>query len=259
MQHTEIGKPIFFNVDKFVEVVEMYIGADEVTQAMQMMNNMPGWYRDNPPAKVVELKKHLYRKFFTSVDYAKDGLSLEGLLRNPQDIEVYYESERGQVTYKAVQDFNAKGLTPWIFELGPGSYWIPLMLRAMGLKFEYFGPSLNTGMQSQLADHLEQNWRRQPKPDQPKVFICYEMLEHLVDTSEIYHHYVKAGDSFDRILLSTPMYTYGGGHTTWKEMDLGHLRTYTPGEFFHFANSHWPDFHWMMYQGPVMCLEGRKK
>jgi hypothetical protein len=262
MNHTDIqtlGKPIYFNVDSFLETVEQFIGADEVSTALYLLDNMPGWYRDNPPAKAVELKKHLLKKFFTNVDYAKDGLSIDPLIRNPQDVEIYFETERGQLTHQVIVELNKQKQPPWIYELGPGAYWIPFMLKKLGLDFNYFGPSLNTPLQLDMSVYLDETWAKRPRDNQSKVFICFEMLEHLVDPGEIYHHYIKAGDDFDRILLSTPMYTYGGGHTDWRNMDLGHLRTYTPKEFFMFAHKYWPNHEWVLYQGPVMCLEGRKK
>jgi hypothetical protein len=113
-------------------------------------------------------------------------------------------------------------------------------------------------MQSDAEKRLGEHWSSKPEPKQRKVFICFEMLEHLARPEEIFHHYVKAGGDFDTILLSTPMYTYGGGMPNWYECDLGHLRTYTPREFLDYAKKHWPFHKWELQTGPVMCLIGEK-
>lgn len=259
-----MGRPLWFDLDAFLLTVEGYITADEVSTAFYLLDNMPGWYRDNVPIECVMLRDQLHRKFFTSLEYAKDGCTIEKVVLQPHEqLKAAAGLERGWLTLETVRSLKC----PWVYELGPGNYWIPFMLRAhardsLGKEgefgFTYCGPSLNSGMQEDAAAELKGLWKLSPNPDRAKVFICFEMLEHLARTEEIYQHYVKAGGDFDVILLSTPKYTYGGGMPNWFESDLGHLRTYTPNEFTQFARKHWPMHDWAYYDGPVMMLKGTK-
>lgn len=255
-----IGRPAFFDVETFIETVEMFITCDEVATAMHLINNMPGWYRDNMPERVVNLRNQLYRRFFTTLDYARDGCYMKEIASQPSEtLKAGVLLERGAATYEVVKGINGDNRTPWIYELAPGNYWLPLMLREHGLQFTYCGRTLNIEMQRDASVYLASHWRNDPDMDQFKIFIAFELIEHLADPSEIFHHYVKAGNDFDVILLSTPKYTYGHGMPNWYENDLGHLRTYTPTEFLSFAKKHWPEHFWEIYHDPVMVLRGIKQ
>lgn len=251
-----MGRPSFFSLDTYLALIEQYIMADEVDTALYLLEHPPGWYRDNVPVEIVQLRDQLYRRFFTTLDYGKDGCTIEQVASQPiEQLKAGASLERGWLTLETVKSL----VHPWIFELGPGNYWIPLMLRAHDLTFSYFAPSLNAQMQRDAEKELGWRWADRPlQPNQPKIFICFEMIEHLPRPEEIYQHSVKAGGDFDVILLSTPKYCYGGGMPNWHKNDLGHLRTYTPNEFTQFARKHWPLHDWAYYDGPVMMLKGVK-
>src|SRR5436189_69462 len=77
-----------------------------------------------------------------------------------------------------IKKLNQEIAIPWIYELAPGSGWLPVGLEKNGHRFDYFGKTLSQKQQA----HLEQiigHWHINPEPDQPKFFVCYELLEHL--------------------------------------------------------------------------------
>lgn len=241
-------------------MVEQYITCDEVERAIWLLNNPPGWYRSNYPPQAKFLQDHLYKQFFTTLDYAENGTDVVGIFENtPHSLLLEnMKSERGSVISDAVEKLNEQGIEPFIFELGPGTYWVPQGLRAQGKKFKYFGPSLNPHLQQAAKENLKEYWQEHAIRNQKSIFICFEMIEHLVNPSEIYHHYIKSETNADTVLLSTPMYTFGGGMGEWHKNPLGHLRTYTPDEFSRFAHTHWPQHKWSIQLGNVMCLRGER-
>jgi len=255
------GRPTFFNVDKYLSCVEEMITADEVGNALKMLEMLPGWYRDNIPVQAINIKKQLLKRFFTDLDYAKDGCtwaSGAGGMSQQTAIENLKDG-RGALAFKYAATFSEQGLRPHLFELAPGNYWLPVGLSAAGVQFTYFAPSLNASMQEEASKNLS-NWQASPGMLTGKtMFICFEFLEHLADPGDIYHHYIKSGLDADVILLSTPKYTFGGGMGDWYNKDLGHLRTYTPNEFKEFAIKCWPTHNWSLHDGHVMCLAGEKK
>ena len=256
-----MGRPSFFDLDAFLVTVEGFITADEVDSAMWLLDNMPGWFRDNEPIECRRIRRRLLERFFTTLDYGKDGCTIAQVASQPEEqLKAGAGLERGALALEAIKSYGEHW--PWIYELGPGNYWIPFMLKAWGCEFLYYAPSLNQSMQKEAAAHLPDEWMTPQKAGEerrPRVFICFEMLEHLARPEEIYHHYIKAGGDFDTILLSTPKYTFGGGMPNWYESDLGHLRTYTPREFLAFAQKQWPEHEWQYIDGQVMCLRGEKK
>jgi hypothetical protein len=254
------GRPTWFDVNQYLGCVEQMITCDEVTNALWMLDHLPGYYRANPPPAVAQIKRRLLERFFTTLDYAKDGCTWEtgaGAMDQATALD-HLNLERGALAFKYALEYTQKDEWVHIHELAPGNYWLPVALNAAGCRFTYFGPSLNTRMQEEAAENLP-NWYKGDRPPASKsMFVCFEFIEHLADPSEIYHHYVKSGLDADVILLSTPKYTYGGGCGDWYNKDLGHLRTYTPNEFKEFAIKTWPKHNWVLHDGPVMVLAGEK-
>ncbi len=254
------GRPTWFNVDQYLSSVEQMITCDEVTNALWMLDHLPGWYRDNPPPAVEMIRRRLLERFFTTLDYAKDGCTwADGIGKQDRATSLdHLNLERGALAFKYASMYNDQ---LHIHELAPGNYWLPVALNAADCKFTYYGPSLNARMQEDAAANIP-NWRNISfnfkEPPYKSMFVCFEFIEHLADPSEIYHHYVKSGLDADVILLSTPKYTFGGGMGDWYNKDLGHLRTYTPNEFKEFAIKTWPKHDWILHDGPVMVLAGEK-
>jgi hypothetical protein len=253
-----LGRPYYFDVDMFLACVEQMISSDEVERALWMLDNMPGWYRDNPPPQAKQIRDQLLKRLYTTMDYIKD-------CDHPHQTQALIGAAAGVVERgfakigraQAVRMIIDKLKSPYIFDLAPGSYWLPILLKKCGYDFKYFGESLNKSQQAMAKDYLSNEWHQGPHPG-PSVFICFELIEHLHSTTEIYQHYLKAELNCDYIILSTPKYTIAGASPEWHKQDLGHLRTYTPSEFVQFAMKHWPKHKWEYFDSATMVLVGKK-
>jgi hypothetical protein len=67
-----LGRPYYFDVDMYLACVEQMISSDEVERALWMLDNMPGWYRDNPPQQAKKIRDQLLKRLYTTMDYMKD-------------------------------------------------------------------------------------------------------------------------------------------------------------------------------------------
>lgn len=250
---SQIGRPNYFDINHWLTVVEEYITCDEVERALWLLDNPPAWYRDHYPMRAKEMRDRLLTQFFTATDYSKDPVPDSVIGAMDHDIP------RGEVVAKYVKELNDHDLVLNIRECAPGNYWLPFVLERQGLRFTYFGASLDPDLQRRAAEKLGDKFTEKPLAGCPLAFVCFEMLEHLHNPVEIYQSYLKTTRGLaDRIFLSTPKYTFGGGMGNWFESALGHLRAYTPSEFHKFAAQYWPEFKWTMYDGHVMCLVGER-
>src|SRR3954469_24850659 len=255
------GRPNFFNVDMFLDIVEQMIVADETERALLMLDNMPGFYRDHVPDRARTLKDRLLRKLYTTADYIGSAPAgqIELLRELPADqINDLYMTKltRAQVALALCQSLNKQGIKPHIHEVAPGSYWLPIGLKKNEVQFTYQAVSLDGGRNDQIRDFLGDSWAVSESDAQ--IFICYELIEHLANPTEIYQHYLKANRPFSHVLLSTPKYTVSTAVPNWYDAELGHLRTYTPAEFGQFAHRHWPKYEWSLYQDEIMVLCGKR-
>lgn len=249
----EIG----WDVDAHVRFIHALCRADEFKMAMDACDMLPGFYRDNVPKEIQELKRDIHANFMTAHDYVINPydtptLSIE---RGKQIIDV---AERGQVLLKKVKEYNAAGKVPHLVDMGPGDFWMSLGLHAYDCKFTYFGLCVNLEANKLFNQTLPNVWQDVAKADQPVIFIACEILEHLHFPAEILQTYHKYADNADHILLSTPLYTFGTGNDKWREQKwLGHLRTYTPNEFSQWALGTFPrKYQWTFLACPAMVLMG---
>jgi len=239
-----IGKPLFFDVDVYLSACEMLIQSDEVERAFLMLDNMPAFYREHVPERAAEIRASLHRQLFTPVQYK--GI-YEGLEITPQDTENHWPL-RAKVTESIVKELNAKGVTPNVMELAGGSLWLPQGLVHKHRQFTYECLSLDEG------EHCF------AKPDKPEfnIFVAFELIEHLANEWEIYQNYLKFKRTADVILISTPLYTYGGGMRFWRDNPLGHLRTYTPNELHLILVKMFKGYDWVCHTDDTIVFEGKR-
>lgn len=236
----EQGKPIYFNTDQFLHVVEQMINADEVERALWMLDNMPGYYRDNPPARALEIRDRLHKQFYTAVQYASevgDGVTPEAVLRA--------WPLRGEMLAMTIKRLNEVGAVPNVMEFADGTGWLATGLRAKGLRFTHESLSLK-------GEYLNDS-----KP-QASIFVAFEVIEHLADPWDIYRNYLKFDRQADLVFLSTPLYTINGGESNWQNRPLGHLRTYTPGEFQNVAERMFRGFKFEIVADDTMVAIGNR-
>ena len=255
MSTLPVGLPACFSIDNYLDVVEQVICADEVQNALWMLDHMPGYYRDNVPERAREIKRKLYRQLMTVEDYCGDVHETEDIsvkdhadypIKDHWNLEHYWP--RGHIIVERLKQINSEGFCADIYEFGPANYWVYHSLKGLGLDFVY--DCFSIGKEEKKT--RTESHRKQFK----KLFVCFEVIEHLWNPDDIYHAYARHGFDADMILLSTPKYTLFNGLPNWEERPLGHIRTWTPMELTHFAAKHWPNFNYKIYDSPMMVLEG---
>ena len=267
-----IGKPKHFNPDEFLDVVEQMVVSDEIVRALWMLDNMPGYYRQYPPQRAVDLKRRIYNNTWNISSYVKDKAELyEDSLAyqakcNPGYVwddlgtmmDIGFCQPRAPIAHDIVKEYNDKGISPFIWEMGPANYYLPYGLRKKGRKFNYFATTLNAEAFNDHKARLADVWKEAPDKEQPQIFICFETLEHLWNESDILHQYHRYGANAEIIMMSTPLNTLLGGLPNM-DRELGHIRTYTPNEFRDIAQKLFPGYSWSYCFHHMQVIVGRKE
>lgn len=269
----DFGRPKHFDVDKFVETVEMFVNSDEVIIGLKMLEQLPGYYRDNMPKQIIDLKKNILNKIVTVRDYINyDGetydkaneweIKLHGKENLPEGLHDFYRMyfcfPRSPITIDTIKKYNESDFIPHVVELGPSNYWLPYGLAKEGLKFTYEPITIN---QTAEKDHLPRisQYQKGAADHQPVIFVCFETIEHLWHPDDIYHYYARQGIDASVILMSTPKYTLlGGDDRKMERPNIEHLRTYTPTELLGFAQRHFQGYSWEYYDAEMMVIKGFK-
>lgn len=238
-----------FNLQCFLDAANELVRADETERALRLLNNLPGYYRDNQPKEVVTLKNKILSRIATPADYvnierkmqpypAGDPMGMAGTLR-------------AQILSMEIKRLNDRELAPLIVDYGPGEYWLPTILLESDLDFSY---------QPRCLDHeLYQRFKSDKRPlhDEgsalPIIFCAFEIIEHLQNEEDLKSESLKCGVP-DIIHASTPMYTFDTECTDWDATkgELGHLRTYTPNEFHAVLSRLFPEYTLMVYAHKIM-------
>jgi len=258
-----IGRPYFFNPSLYLQCVEMMIRSDELMLALHMLDNPPGWYRDNYPVEFKQAKETLYKNIYDQIQYGTDDgeAGCDRSFGENQWLGGSHENytyPRAQIIEDAITQLNANGEKPWIYDLGCSHGNLPLGLLKNKKQFTYLGRGINYRIQEKLKGWLGDVWQDKPTPGQTTWLCCFEVLEHCFNPHDLIHSAYKVGVEFDRIFLSTPKYTLGHGLYNWKDRPLGHVRTYTPREFHEFAHKAFPDHKFALIDAVSMVLIGSR-
>jgi hypothetical protein len=252
------GRPHFFDPDHYLDSVEQVIMADELQFAMTMLDNMPGWYRDNEPTRAKEIRRKLLKNLWLPSQYSNDPYEISPSVEKIKTkIETLFCHPRAEMVVNTVREYNEKGISPLIIELGPADYWLPVGLAGAQLKFRYHDINMNR----QAKDFAVKTYPEVPwseVTDGPYIFCCFEVLEHMLNPEELFLNYEKIGIDADVIMLSTPKYTMGGGLDNWDSRELGHVRTWTPDEFIAFAKKYFKGYGWGYAESFSMFLMGKR-
>lgn len=237
--------------------VESLIQMDEVERALLVLDNVPAEYRDAPPENLFNLRREIQASLCTPHAYMSSGLDAKVMPEHA--IPNLHHNLRGQLIEAEVKKYNAAGKIPHLVDVGPGEYWVPIALKQIGYRFTYWDVAFDTG--TQAAAHPILNMRvARPLPDQPRIFLALELIEHLPATSDLSVECLRhCGDWPERVHLSTPRYTYDSREKDWrKPCGLPHLRAYTPTEFLAEARKLFPGYEWQIYSNRIMSLRGMR-
>ncbi len=239
-----------FNVQAFLDVANELVRSDEVERALHFLDHMlPAFYRDHKIQSIVDLKNEILSRLATPARYAA--------IENDYVIDVednlnMKNSLRGKLLIKDVNYLNANGFKPHVKDYGPGQYWLPIILKRECLDFSYEPIILNERPYQFQRIDFEDYLGRAPL-DQPYIFGAFEIIEHLWNESEIKTESFIRGRQPDIIHVSTPMYTFDTACTNWRQRELlGHLRAYTPSEFYNILANLFPEYHQDLYTSQIM-------
>ena len=252
---SNLGRPLYFDTDHYLDSVEQMISADEILFAKQMIENMPGWYRDNPPKRALEIKAKLAKQLWTITDYINDSSEInldKEKLEN--SLFTLFCTPRAPITARVIQSLNEQGIKPILVELGPADYWLPVGLKvSCHLDFDYFPVTLNKDALNKVQNeyyqidwisHAELISDEVKKSGRPVIYVCFEVIEHMEHPEEIAIPVLKYDLDPQIVILSTPLYVLGGGLPDWDTRELGHIRTWTPKEFKTFAENNFKGYVW---------------
>ncbi len=270
-----IGKPLYWSVDKHADAVEQMIRADEIQIALELIEKVPAWYRENPDPRLQSIKRTLYKNLYDQIEYASDDEEAECTKEfGEAQWTNGYMFPRAGIISALVRRLNSgkekiheskqkPGLVarlekPWIFDLGCSHGNLPLGLMKDKLMFFYKGVGLNGRIVAKVKEWVGSRWMDKPVGDQSTILYCTEVLEHCMNPMDIVQSAYKVGVEWDYILLSVPLGCLGGGLENWDTRRLGHVRGWTKQEFIDFAMKHWPGYKWQLTVAPSMVLLGEK-
>jgi hypothetical protein len=246
-----LGRPFYFDLDHYLKAVEQMIMADELITALEMLNNVPSWYRANPPEKIHEMRKAVYRQITTIFDYAKEADEIV-ITDRMNDIINF---PRGPLVLHFVRSLNQKGITPNIYDFGPASFWLAFALKKDNCKFFYKPYTIHNKSQEKAQ---EMGLISSSMDGNANIFMCLEVIEHLFCPKDLVHWYYHDGIQFDYAIVSTPQHVLGGGREDWKTRELGHVRTFTKYEFLDLLTKNIQEIVWRYYDDHMQIACGAK-
>lgn len=258
--HEEIGRLDFWDEEPFLKAAEILVAGDEPLAAIDLLKNkVPGYYRDNRPASFQKVINDIETLLCTPTFYMTN--KYDAMVRDTDSHWVVETKFRGRLIRDDVQAFNAKGQTPYIVDLGPGEYWLPIGLSKLGYNFTYKDIGLCMEAQKKAYPLLEKHLTP-PEKHAPSIFVACELIEHLHYESDIRIELLKQRRKFDIIHVSTPKYSFDRSNDklNWRDLgDLGHLRTYTPREFQDVVADMFPEYVWAYGTEDIMHMKGTLK
>lgn len=244
-----------FDVSCFIKCAEELLRADETLRALDLLNNLPAYYRDHVPKEVASLRRDIQKRIATPNFYATS----KGYELSAHDDSIYHmdKSLRGYMAVKEVRRINSMGLCPHIVDFAPGEYWLPSILELQNFQFTYFPVYLNHPSYEHYNSRFLNYLKEKPEDNQPVIYFAGEVLEHLHHESELRYEMERNYGLADVFHISTPMYTFDTGCMDWRSKgDLGHLRAYTPKEFMKTVTDMFPEYHTVAYQSQILHARG---
>jgi hypothetical protein len=132
-----------FNLKCFLDTAEELLRADETIRALWILDNLPGYYRDHVPPEVSKLKREIMKHVATSSFYANSG-DYELSANAEETYKLMENTLRGSLLLEDVKKSNSHKHKPYIFDMGPGEYWMPRMLNLKECEFYYKAIHVNS-------------------------------------------------------------------------------------------------------------------
>lgn len=252
-----LGGCEFFDVKPFIDAANILVASDDVLLGLQVLNSLPGYYRDNPPKEITELKAKIMAMMATP-NYYMTNVNDSNIVAEAAEHQVN-TLIRGQEIAKDVKSYNDARIIPHIVDLGPGDYWLPIGLAKNRLMFTYQPIGLCDKARQTAFPFISSYLKDEIPSDRPHIFVACELIEHLHFEDEIVIEYRRSKANAQVIHMSTPLYTFDGRaqEINWGKKDvLQHLRTYTPDEFFRAAVRLFPTHKWHIIGSNILHARG---
>lgn len=248
----------FWDSKPFIDAANILVASDEPLRALKLLDNLPGYYRDFVPKEITKLKIEILKNIATNTLYSSGYdpiLTTVSLENNASCTTLRWEKIRDDV-----KAFNEKEITPHIIDMGPGEYWLPQLLKHVGLKFTYDDITMSMDGKRAAQEHFKDYYSQQPT-DRPTIFVACEIIEHLHHEEDIASECYKLKTRPAIIHISTPRYTFDTrlARLHWKTFGpIGHLRTYTLTEFENVVCKMFPEYDFVSTDSRVLHLRGEK-
>lgn len=256
------GRPYYFDVDHHAISVIKMIQSDEIQIALQMLDNVPAWYRENYPPELAAIKQKIYQQTYDQIEYATDQDEYD-FACNPKAAadqwNTTYCYPRNEIINAVVEGYNKQGMAPWVLDVGCSHGNMPMGLLSQGSRIHYKGLAPNYRASQKLRENIGDGfWREYPEVNQPTILVCTEVIEHCMNPHDVVHTAHKEGVLFDQIILSLPLGCLYGGLPDWSTRRLGHVRGWTELEFKEFAAKSFPGYSWTHTRHHSQVLHGVK-
>lgn len=259
VDQNKLGACEFFDSKPFIDAANILAASDDVLRALTVLDSLPGYYRDNPPPEITELKKKILKKMATP-NYYMTNVNDMNIMADVAEHQVT-TLIRGQQIAADVKAYNEERIIPHIVDLGPGDYWLPIGLAKNRLMFTYQPIGICDKAKDKALPFISSYLKEEIPNDRPQIFVACEIIEHLHFEEEITIEYNRVGTDAEVIHMSTPLYTFDGRHQeiNWEKKDiLQHLRTYTPDEFYQAAHRLFPKHKWEIIGSNILHARGKR-
>lgn len=238
-----------FNVQCFIDAAKELLRSDETKRALDLLDNLPAYYRKNVPQEIYDLKNQVMARIATPSFYANHkGFELTV---SDEDCLAYNQTLRMVLLTKDVEELNKAGYIPRIWDHGPGEYFLPLLLERKNLKFSYEPIYVNTP----TYEHCRHRFEKYLTPrdaSQPDIWVSTEILEHLWQPMDIRFEMQQKCGLPDVVHISTPLMTFDSSCTDWTTKDwLGHLFAFTFDEFRVVIGKIFPEYEPAFYEAQI--------
>jgi hypothetical protein len=240
---------VSFDTKPWIEVVNQLICADEVKRALDLLDNLPAYYRilGNEPKEITDLRNDIM-KWIACPSFYSNHVGCEVEMESKGMIN----SLRGALLVEDVRNCNKNGFIPLVVDLGPGEYWAPITLEAQGCDFRYYPIYVNKPSYDHFLPKFQKYLVKDPEYTGPKIFFAGEILEHLWQPMDIRFEMQKVG-TCEIAHVTTPNATFNPNVKDWRTVGfLGHLHAITYEEFKLITQKIFKEYQGCFYESQVL-------
>lgn len=235
-----------------IKHVEFLVSQDETELALKCLDMVPAFYRDHRHPDIEKLRTDILAKMLMPIELQHDDRELPKSFEH--SVNYLNSTARGIVLKNELQKANDENITPHIKDFGPGDFTFALSLYHLGYSFTYEPVTFHSRAIEQFND-MTDGLCCIARPGAPVWLVAYEIIEHLVDTTEL-KQICSRTLTPKKLFFSTPKYTFHKGTPNWRVEGIHHRRAYTPNEFYFQIKEMFREYKFTYVDDPVMVLVG---